>query len=226
MWEILRAGGWIMVPLVLMSVLSLAIIAERFWSLRRSAVLPPALAPQVRQYAKTHRLDQNQLLELEQSSALGAVLAAVLANRHRSRDVIRQKVEDAGRRAVHELNRFLNALGTIAIISPLMGLLGTVFGLIRMFMVITSAGIGDANKLAGGIGEALIATASGLTVAIVAYIFHRYLRSHIQNLSVELEREACDLIDALEQPVPVAAAAPTARAVAPLNAPATPAAPR
>lgn len=226
MWEILRAGGWIMVPLVLMSVLSLAIIAERFWSLRRSAVLPPALAPQVRQYAKTHRLDQNQLLELEQSSALGAVLAAVLANRHRSRDVIRQKVEDAGRRAVHELNRFLNALGTIAIISPLMGLLGTVFGLIRMFMVITSAGIGDANKLAGGIGEALVATAAGLTVAIIAYIFHRYLRSHIQNLSVELEREACDLIDALEQPVPVAAAAPAARAAAPVIAPAAPAAPR
>jgi biopolymer transport protein ExbB len=194
-----------MIPLSLMSVISIAIIAERFWSLRKSAVLPPALGPQVRQYAKTHRLEQAQLQELEENSPLGAVLASVLANRSRSRDVIRQKVEDAGRRAVHEMHRFLNSLGTIAIIAPLMGLLGTVFGLIKMFMVITSVGIGDANRLAGGIGEALIATASGLVVAIIAYIFHRFLRGKIQDLAIELEREASELIDTLEAPVPAAA---------------------
>ena len=216
MWEILRAGGLIMIPLSLMSVLSIAIIAERFWALRRAAILPPALGPQVRQYAKTHRLEAAQLQELEENSPLGAVLATVLANRARSRDVIRQKVEDVGRRAVHEMNRFLNSLGTIAIISPLMGLLGTVFGLIKMFMVITSVGIGDANRLAGGIGEALIATAAGLVVAIIAYVFHRLLRGKIQNLAVELEREASDLIDSLEAPManpsannPVATAAST-----------------
>ena len=202
MWEILRAGGLIMIPLSLMSVLSFAIIAERFWALRRAAILPPALGPQVRQYAKTHRLEAAQLQELQENSPLGAVLATVLANRSRSRDVIRQKVEDAGRQAVHEMHRFLNSLGTIAIISPLMGLLGTVFGLIKMFMVITSVGIGDANRLAGGIGEALIATASGLVVAIVAYVFHRFLRGKVQNLAIELEREASDLIDALEAPAP------------------------
>jgi biopolymer transport protein ExbB len=199
-WEIIRAGGLIMVPLGMMSIMSLAIIAERFWSLRASQVLPPALGPQVRQYAKTHRLDPQQLKELEENSPLGSVLASVLANRHRSRDVLRQKAEDAGRRVVHELHRFLNTLGTIAIISPLMGLLGTVFGLIKMFLVITGAGIGDAQRLSGGIGEALIATASGLVVAIIAYMFHRYFRGHVQNLAVELEREAADLIDSLEQP--------------------------
>jgi biopolymer transport protein ExbB len=203
-----------MLPLGLMSILSIAIIAERFWSLRPSQVLPPALGPQVRQYAKTHRLDPDQLRELEENSALGQVLAAILANRHRSRDVLRQKAEDAGRRAVHELNRFLNTLGTIAIIAPLMGLLGTVFGLIKMFLVITGAGIGDAQRLSGGIGEALIATASGLIVAIIAYIFHRHFRGMVQNLAVELEREATDLIDSLEQPMAAAPAAVPARAAA------------
>ena len=213
MWEILRAGGYIMIPLSLMSVLSLAIIAERFWTLRKASVLPPALSDKVRQFARTHRLESAQLRELEESSPLGAILASVLANRSRSREVIRQKVEDCGRRVVHEMHRFLNTLGTIAIIAPLMGLLGTVFGLIKMFMVITSVGIGDANRLAGGIGEALIATASGLTVAIIAYIFHRFLRGKIQNLAVELEREAADLLDALETPAQTAPApAPVARA--------------
>jgi len=197
-----------MIPLSIMSILSLAIVAERFWSLRASQVLPPALGAQVRQYAKTHRLDPQQLKELEENSPLGAVLAAVLQNRHRSRDVLRQKAEDAGRRAVHELNRFLNTLGTIAIVSPLMGLLGTVFGLIKMFLVITGAGIGDAQRLSGGIGEALVATASGLTVAIIAYMFHRYFRGHVQNLAIELEREAADLIDSLEQPSAAPATAP------------------
>jgi biopolymer transport protein ExbB len=207
-----------MLPLVLMSVLALAIIVERFWSLRRSSVLPAGLTQKVMQYARTHKLEPKQLQELEESSALGTVLAAVLSSRQRSRDVIRQKTEDAGRRAVHELHRFLNTLGTIAIISPLLGLLGTVFGLIKMFLVITSAGIGDANKLAGGIGEALIATAAGLTVAIAAYVFHRHFRGHISNLAIELEREAHELIDALETPVaPSVGAAPAAK-------PATPAA--
>lgn len=216
MWEILRAGGYIMIPLALMSVLSLAIIAERFWTLRKASVLPPALSDKVRQYARTHRLEAAQLRELEESSPLGAILASVLANRTRSRDVIRQKVEDCGRRVVHEMHRFLNTLGTIAIIAPLMGLLGTVFGLIKMFMVITSVGIGDANRLAGGIGEALIATASGLVVAIIAYIFHRFLRGKIQNLAIELEREAAELLDALEAPVAQSAPAP-ARTPAPAS---------
>jgi biopolymer transport protein ExbB len=207
-----------MIPLSLMSVISIAIIAERFWTLRKSAVLPPALGPQVRQYAKTHRLEQAQLRELEENSPLGAVLASVLANRSRSRDVIRQKVEDAGRRAVHEMHRFLNTLGTIAITAPLLGLLGTVFGLIKMFMVITSVGIGDANRLAGGIGEALIATASGLVVAIIAYIFHRFLRGKIQDLAIELEREASELIDTLEAPAPAPAAPVATRPTAPVTA--------
>lgn len=205
-----------MLPLLLLSIVALGIIAERYWTLRRSAVLPPRLGEEVRQWVRTHRMDKDQITKLRRNSPLGAVLAAVVAHKHRARDVVREKVEEVGRQQVHELGRFLNTLGTIAIISPLMGLLGTVFGLIRMFLVITSVGIGDANKLSGGIGEALVATAGGLTVAIIAYIAHRALKGRIQNFAVAMEAEAAHLIDVFEHaeaaPVPAHAAAQVARA--------------
>lgn len=214
MFEILKAGGWVMFPLVLASVAALGIILERLWSLRRSTVIPPKLGAEVRAWARSPKLEREHIEKLRRNSPLGAVLAAVVSNRQRSREVIRQKAEDTGRQVVHGLGRYLNTLGTIAIIAPLMGLLGTVSGLIRMFLVITTAGIGDANALAGGIGEALVATAAGLVVAIVAYLFHRYLRGRVQDLAVALEQETAQLIDTLEQaheaPAP---AQPAARAV-------------
>lgn len=200
MWTLLSAGGWVMIPLLALSIISLGIIGERYWALRRKSVLPPRLTEEVRQSLRTQRMDREQLNRLREGSPLGAVLAAVITNRHRPRDIVREKVEEVGRQQVHEMGRFLNTLGTIAIISPLMGLLGTVFGLIRMFLVITSVGIGDAAKLSGGIGEALVATAGGLTVAIIAYMTHRALKGRINNFAVELEREAALLIDAFEHP--------------------------
>ena len=196
-------------PLFAASALAIGIILERFWTLRRSAVIPPALGEEVRAWARSPKLDPGHLDKLRQNSPLGEVLAENLLHRGRSREVMRQKAEDAGRQVVHQLGRFLNALGTIATISPLMGLLGTVMGLIRMFLVINTAGIGDANKLAGGIGEALVATATGLVVALVAYIFHRHLRGVVQGLGVGLEREAVLLIDSLERPAESAAASPS-----------------
>lgn len=209
MFEILKAGGWVMIPLVLASVAMVGIILERFWSLRRSAVLPPKLGAEVRAWARSARVEKEHLEKLRRNSPLGAVLAEIVAHRQRSREVLRSKAEDAGRQVTHRLGRFLNTLGTIAIISPLLGLLGTISGLIRMFLVITTAGIGDANALAGGIGEALVATATGLVIAVVAYVFHRYFRGRVLDLAMELEREASLLIDALEQgpePAPVRAA--------------------
>lgn len=210
MWTLLSAGGWVMLPLLALSIISLGIIAERYWSLRRKTVMPPRLGDEVRAWVRTHKIERDHLKALRENSPLGAVLAAVITNKHRSREIVREKVEEVGRQQVHELGRFLNTLGTIAIISPLMGLLGTVFGLIRMFLVITSVGIGDANKLAGGIGEALVATAAGLVVAIIAYMAHRALKGRIQNFAVEMEREAANLIDAFEHPDPHHAVAPTA----------------
>ena len=208
MFGILKAGGWVMFPLVLASIVMLGIVLERFWTLRRSAVIPPKLGAEVRAWARSAKIEKEHLEKLRSNSPLGSILAAVVMNRQRSREVIREKAEEAGRQTMHNLGRYLNALGTIATIAPLMGLLGTVSGLIRMFLVITSVGIGDANALAGGIGEALVATAVGLCLAIIAYLFHRYLRGKLQDLALELERETSALIDSLEHPPEVAAAAP------------------
>ena len=207
MFEILKAGGWVMYPIVLASIAMVGIILERFWSLRRSAVIPPKLGAEVRAWARSAKIEREHLEKLRSNSPLGAVLASVVSHRQRSREVIRDKAQDTGRQVVHGLGKYLNALGTIATISPLLGLLGTVSGLIRMFLVITTAGIGDANALAGGIGEALVATAAGLCIAIIAYLFHRYLRGRVLDLAVELEREAALLIDSLET-APEAASQP------------------
>lgn len=208
MFEILKAGGWVMIPLVLASVAMVGIILERLWSLRRVAVLPPKLGSEVRHWARSAKVEKEHIEKLRSNSPLGAVLAEIVANRHRSRDVLRSKAEDAGRQVTHRLGRFLNALGTIAIISPLLGLLGTISGLIRMFLVITTAGIGDANALAGGIGEALVATATGLVIAVIAYVAHRYFRGRVLDLAIDLEREAGLLIDSLEQGPEAAAVRP------------------
>ena len=207
MFEILKSGGLVMIPLVLASIVMVGIILERFWTLRRSAVIPAKLGAEVRAWARSAKIERDHLEKLRTNSPLGAILAAVVAHRQRSREVIREAAEDTGRQVVHRLNKYLNALGTIATISPLLGQLGTVSGLIRMFLVITTAGIGDANALAGGIGEALVATATGLVVAIVAYLFHRYFRGRVLDLAVDMEREASMLIDSLEH-APEAAGQP------------------
>ena len=197
MFEILRAGGWALAPIILCSAIALGIILERFWSLRRDAVLPPGLAAQVLEWSRTRKIDPAHVSELAATSPLGEVLAAALSVRQRPREVIRERVEDAGRHVMHELDRYLNTLGTIALIGPLLGLLGTVFGLIRMFLDVMGGGVGDPAKMAGGIGEALICTAAGMVVAIPAYIFHRYLRARVTTLGVQIEKQAGLLIDEL-----------------------------
>ena len=201
------AGGWAMVPILICSAIALAIILERFWSLRRASVLPPQLGEQVRTWARTRKLDPAHIEQLRANSPLGELLAAALAVRHRSREVIKERIEDTGRHVVHRLERLLNTLGTIALISPLLGLLGTVIGLIRMFLAVMVHGIGDAQQMAGGIGEALVCTATGLVVAVPAYIFHRFFRSKVGGLVVEMEKEATALLDELSAQAEPAAAA-------------------
>ncbi len=156
MLEIILAGGWLMAPIILCSILTLTIIAERSWALRRSNVVPDGLGEQVEKWASQHELDRRHIDQLRSGSALGRVLAAALVNRHRSRTLIKEAVEDTGRHVVHQLERFLNTLGTIAGISPLLGLLGTVIGMIEVFSAILTHGVGNANNLAGGISQALI----------------------------------------------------------------------
>lgn len=199
MLELIKAGGWPMIPLLLLTVVALAIIVERFWSLRRERVLPPGLGDEVRAWvARGKPLEPAHIESLRATSPLGALLAAELDVRHRGREVIRERVEDVGRHLVHRMERFLNALGTIAAAGPLLGLFGTVVGMIQMFLGILDHGIGDANQLAGGIGKALVCTATGMVVAIPALAFHRYFRGRIASYIVDMEHEAMRLQDVLD----------------------------
>ncbi len=199
MLEIIIAGGWLMAPIILCSILSLTIIAERLWALRRGQVVPDGLGGQVEEWAARHELDRRHIEQLRSGSALGRVLAAALVNRHRPRDLIKEAVEDTGRHVVYRLERFLNTLGTIAGISPLLGLLGTVIGMIKVFASILEHGVGDANVLAGGISEALITTAAGLTVAIPSFFFYRYFKGRVEEYVVSMEEQAINLIEAIER---------------------------
>lgn len=212
MWELVKAGGWPMVPLLLLGVLALAIVLERFWSLRRNEVLPPGLGQEVRNWAARGKLDPAHLQTLRANSPLGALLAAALEARNRPRDQIRERIEDTGRHLVHRMERFLNALGTIASAGPLLGLLGTVVGMIQMFLGILDHGVGDVNQLAGGIGKALVCTATGMIVAIPALMFHRFFKGRIHGYVVEMEQEASELLDTLDGRPGVMTPAPAARA--------------
>jgi biopolymer transport protein ExbB len=162
-------------------------------------VMPRGLLQKVWQLVENNQINDKVIAALQQNSPLGRVLAAGLANRHRPREVLMERLEDTGRHVVHELERFLNTLGTIASISPLLGLLGTVTGIIKAFNAITQGGMGDPRMLSGGISEALITTAAGLLVAIPALIAYRYLRGRVDRIVIEMEKDAIQLADAVEQ---------------------------
>ncbi|WP_291192163.1 MotA/TolQ/ExbB proton channel family protein [Frateuria sp.] len=205
MLEILMAGGWAMLPILVCSAAALAIVLERWWTLRRKSVLPEGLGEEVRQWARSGQLDPAHLDALAAGSPLGELLAGALAVRNRPREQIKERIEDTGRHVVHRMERYLNTLGTIALIGPLLGLLGTVIGLIRMFMQVMGGGMADPTKMAGGIGEALICTATGLVVAIPAYVLHRYFRSKVAGYCIDMEKQATALLDELTGPAtPVA----------------------
>lgn len=198
MFEIVKAGGLMMGPIILASIVTAAIFLERLWTLQTKRVLPAELTEKVWRWVEQGQIQDKHIAALQQNSPLGKILAAGLANRNRDRVVIREAIEDTGRHVVHELDRFIGTVGTIASLSPLMGLLGTVFGMIRTFNAITTSGIGNPASLAGGIAEALITTAAGLTVAIPALLAYKYLRGRVQTLVVQMEKEAIKLVEGLE----------------------------
>jgi len=197
MLEIVHAGGWLMLPIVACSIIMAAIILERLWTLQKKRVLPDDLTAQITHWASHNQLSSEHLQQLHESSPLGQMLAVGLSNRREDRDIIKQSIEDCGRHIVHELERYLNPLGTIAAITPLLGLLGTVTGMIDVFAAITANGVGNPGVLAGGISEALITTAAGLSVAIPSLIGYRYLRGRIDGLVVGMEKEATKFLDSL-----------------------------
>ncbi|MGA2365520.1 MAG: MotA/TolQ/ExbB proton channel family protein [Steroidobacteraceae bacterium] len=198
MWEIVQAGGVLMWPIILCSIVAAAITLERLWTLQDRRVLPPDLMQKIWKLVEAHQISEPVIRALERNSPLGRLLAAGLENRHRSREVLMERLEDTGRHVVHELERYLNTLGTIAGVSPLLGLLGTVTGIIKAFNAINAGGGGDPRMLSGGIAEALVATAAGLCVAIPSLIAYRYLRGRVERIVVEMEKNALRLVDAVD----------------------------
>ena len=198
MLELVKAGGWLMVPIIACSVMALAIIFERLWALQKQRVLPNNLVAKVWALHKNEHLTNVQIDLIRESSPLGRILAAGLLNRMHSREVMKEAIEEVGRQVVHQLEQYLNTLGTIASISPLLGLLGTVIGMIEVFAAIVGAGVGNPAELAGGISKALITTATGLSVAIPAIIAHRYFGGRVERLVIGMEEEALKMIDIMQ----------------------------
>ena len=205
MFEMIQAGGLLMIPILLCSVLATVIVLERFWTLQAKKIAPKHLAAQVWQWHKGNNINEERLIALTNNSPLGRVLASGLANQKHPREFMKEAIEETGRQVVQELERYLNTLGTIASISPLLGLLGTVIGMIKVFAAITAHGVGNASVLAGGISEALITTAAGLSVAIPSLIFYRFFRGKVDSLVLVMEEEALKIVDVMhgdrEEPV-------------------------
>lgn len=197
MLELFNAGGWMMIPLLISSIIAIGIIAERFWSLQTKRIAPPELITQIWQWLRFNQVNKHRITALQESSQLGQILAAGLINRNSAREITKENIEDVGRHVTLSLEKNLNTLGTIAAIAPLMGLLGTVIGMIKVFAVITTEGVGNPETLAGGISEALITTATGLLVAIPSLIFYRFFRGKINTLVVDMEEQAMKLIEIL-----------------------------
>ncbi len=195
MLDLLKPGGIIMFPLLLCSVLALAIIIERFWTLRVSRLAPKSLVNDLWGWIKKKELNSKRLRELKEAAPIGRVLAAGLVNAKHGREIMKESIQEEASHVVHEMERFLTALGTIAVIAPLLGLLGTVIGMIKVFAQLQLEGAGNAAALAGGISEALITTAAGLTVAIPALIFHRYFLRRVDEIVVDMEQDALRLVE-------------------------------
>jgi biopolymer transport protein ExbB len=195
--EIVIAGGWLMLPIILCSILAIAIVIERFWTLNVNRVAPRYAVGQIWTWIKNNELDSTRLRELRLASPLGQILAAGLLQARQGRDAMNSAISQSAAVVIHELERYLSTLGTIAAITPLLGLLGTVIGMIRVFTEIMVQGTGNPNALAGGISEALITTAAGLCVAIPAYACHRFFVRRVDTLVLALEQESGKLVDAL-----------------------------
>jgi len=195
----------------------MAIIIERFLALRVNKIVPQADIERARKMTGTSKLTSAMVDELRNSSLMGQVLATGLESRELPRHIMKENVEEAGRHAVQALERYLPILGTIITIAPMMGLLGTVLGMIAVFSTINTAGVGDPQQMAGGISEALITTVAGLLIAIVTLVFERYFKARVDSFVATMEREALRLIEianASRRTTPATPPAPNAASAA------------
>ena len=198
MLAIIEAAGWPIWPIILCSIVAVGIIGERFWSLRNEIVAPRDLLPQVVQEYRQKGVSPEMLDRLAQSSLMGRIFAAALRNVGSTREIMRESIEEAGRAAAHDLERFLTTLGTIATMSPLLGLLGTIIGMIEIFGVQGPTGMANPGQLAHGISIALYNAAFGIIVAVPSLVFYRHFRARVDSLVVEMEIQAIKLVEIIQ----------------------------
>ena len=199
MFEFLMRGGILMIPLGVCSVLAVAVILERSFSLRTRRVIRLDVLQRVKDLLVDNKIGEAMTVCRRQPSVMGRILLSAIMNHDRDREELKTIVEDAGRQEVPALDRYLGVLGTISAVAPLLGLTGTVFGMIRTFAVISEKGIAHPSQLAGGISEALITTATGLVIAIPALIFFNYFTSKADRMVLEIEKHSFRLVDALKR---------------------------
>ena len=197
MWEIIQAAGWPIWPLILTSIIGVAIILERFWSLRKSQIIPDGLMVEIKTMIKQNNLDNNKVNILKNSSPLGDILAVAIAKRKDSVEEIKSALDERAGFLVHNLERYLGVLVTIATVAPLLGLFGTIIGMVELFSSFTSSGH-DVAVFARGISIALYNTAGGIVVAVPAMIAYRFFRSKIDNYLNEMEHYAIQIVEILK----------------------------
>jgi len=195
--DIIQAAGWPIWPIILCSIIAIAIIGERFYSLRQSVVAPRDLLPRIVQEYRKSGVSPDMLTRVAHGSQLGKVLAAGLKNVKSSREIMKESIEEAGMAVSHDLDRFLTTLGTIATMSPLLGLLGTIIGMIEIFGASSPTGVTDPAQLAHGISIALYNAAFGIIVAVPALVFYRHFRARADSLVVEMQLQAVKLVEVI-----------------------------
>jgi biopolymer transport protein ExbB len=193
-FALIQAAGWPIWPIILASIVAVAIIGERVWALRLSVVTPRDLLPRVLHEYRKNGVSADMLARLQKHSPLGQIFAAGLKNDKSTREIMKESIEEAGRAVAHNLERYLTTLGTIASLSPLMGLFGTLVGMIEIFGT-NSPGNSNPAQLAHGISVALYNAAFGILVAIPSMIFYRYFRAKVDALVIEMELQALKLVE-------------------------------
>ncbi len=198
MYDFVVKGGVLMIPIALCSIIALAIFLERLWSLRRSRVIPRDFLIEIEDLIRREKIPEAVTRCRKDNSSMANIIVAGIRNFGKRREIVKESIEEIGRKEAATLERYINVVGTIAAISPLLGLLGTVFGMIKAFNVISIQGVGNPSSLAGGISEALITTAAGLVVAIPTFVLYRYLANKADALIVEMEEHSIRMVDLLK----------------------------
>ena len=196
---IILSGGIIIWPFILLSIISLAIVLEKLWNLARDIIIPRNLTENLISLVSEDSLSEKKIKKMSNDSVLGNIFAHLIREKNKDKASLRLKAEEVGRFEVNRLEQYLSLLGTIATVSPILGLLGTVMGMINIFSNLLESNLGSVSPLAGGIAEALVTTAAGLFVAIPTLIFYRHFSRTIENYSLELEEESNKLIDYLSK---------------------------